>query len=65
MPGKLSLDRIQRRSAARRRRGVAAVDYVLTMGIILPLAVFLFWVAPSIMNLVYEMTSVLISWPFL
>ncbi len=65
MPGKLSLDRIQRRSATRRRKGVAAVDYVLTMGIILPLAVFLFWVAPSIMNLVYEMTSVLISWPFL
>ncbi len=65
MPRKLSLDRIQRRSAARRRKGVAAVDYVLTMGIILPLAVFLFWVAPSIMNLVYEMTSVLISWPFL
>ncbi len=62
---KLSLDPIQRRSAARRRKGVAAVDYVLTMGIILPLAVFLFWVAPSIMNLVYEMTSVLISWPFL
>ncbi len=47
------------------RRGAATLDYVLTMAVIFPLAVFLFWAAPKIMNLVYEMTCVLISWPFL
>lgn len=46
------------------RRGAAALDYVLVMGVILPLAAFLFWACPIIMNLVYEMTCVLISWPF-
>jgi hypothetical protein len=47
-----------------RRRGAATIDYVLVMGIILPLAAFLIWAAPRIMNLVYEMTSVLVSSPF-
>lgn len=48
-----------------RRQGAATLDYVLTMGVIFPLAVFLFWAGPRIMNLVYEMTCVLVSWPFM
>jgi hypothetical protein len=47
------------------RRGVAAMDYMLVMGVVLPLAAFLMWAAPRIMNLVYEMTTVLVSWPFM
>ena len=47
-----------------RRSGVAALDYVLTMGVVLPLAAFVLWAAPRIMNLVYEMTCVVITWPF-
>ncbi len=47
------------------RRGAAALDYVLVMGVVLPLAALLFLVAPRMMNLVYEMTCVLISWPFM
>jgi hypothetical protein len=44
---------------------VATLDYVLTIGIILPLAAFLLWVGPRIMNLVYEMLTVMVSWPFM
>lgn len=54
-----------RPGSGRRRRGAAALDYVLVLGVILPLAAFMLWAAPHIMNLVYEMTSVLVSWPFM
>jgi len=47
-----------------KRRGVAALDYFLTIGVILPMATIAFWAGPRILNLVYEMTSVLVSWPF-
>lgn len=40
------------------------MDYVLVLAVVLPLVAFVLRVAPRIMNLVYEMTSVLISWPF-
>jgi hypothetical protein len=58
-----------RRSVCRRgvcrRRGAASLDYVLVLGVILPLAAFVLWAAPHLMNLVYQMTSVLVSWPFM
>ena len=54
-----------RRWAARVRRGSATLDYVLVMGIILPMAAFLLWAGPRIMNLVYEMLTVVVSWPFM
>jgi len=47
-----------------RRRGVASIDYVLVLGIILPLAAFLYRVVPKIINLVYDMVTVLTVWPF-
>jgi len=50
---------------AKRRRGAATLDYILVMGIILPLAAFLIGVAPRMMNAVYQMTAVLFSWPFM
>jgi hypothetical protein len=50
---------------ARPRRGAASLDYVLILGIILPMAAFALWAGPRIMNLVYEMTSVLVTWPFM
>ncbi len=49
----------------RPRRGAAMLDYVLVMGIVLPMIAFVLHIGPRIMNLVYEMTSVLISWPFM
>lgn len=47
------------------RRGAATLDYVLLLAIVLPMAVFVLWASPRIMNLVYEMTCVLVSWPFM
>ncbi len=49
----------------RQRTGAATLDYVLLMAVVLPLIAFVLRIAPRIMNLVYEMTSVLISWPFM
>ena len=60
--------RLNRRLASlnsRRRRGAATLDYVLLLAIVLPMAAFVLWASPRIMNLVYEMTCVLISWPFM
>ena len=53
------------RPPKRARRGAAALDYVLVMAVVLPLAGFLMWAGPRMMTLVYETTAVLISWPFL
>jgi hypothetical protein len=47
------------------RRGVATLDYVLLLCVVLPMAAFVLWAGPRIMNLVYEMLCVLVSWPFL
>jgi hypothetical protein len=49
----------------RSRRGVASLDYVLILGVVLPLVAFILWIGPRIMRLVYEMTCVLVSWPFM
>lgn len=53
------------RTARLSRQGVATLDYVLLLAIILPAAAFVLWASPRIMNLVYEMTCVLVSWPFM
>ena len=45
-------------SGQRRRQGLATLDYVLVLGVILPLAVFLFRVGPKIIRLAYEMVCV-------
>jgi len=59
------LHQLVRRPQVKRRRGAATLDYVLVLGVILPLAAFMLWAAPRVMNLVYAMTSVLVSWPFM
>jgi hypothetical protein len=47
-----------------RRRGVASLDYVLVLGVVLPLVVFIMYAGPRMMRLAYEMLCVLVSWPF-
>lgn len=47
------------------RAGAASLDYVLVLGVVFPLAAFLMWAGPRIIKLVYEMTCVLVSWPFM
>ncbi len=48
-----------------RRSGQASLDYVLVLGIILPLAAFVLKVAPRVIGLVYDMICVMVSWPFM
>ena len=45
-------------------RGVASLDYILVLGVMLPLVVFIMWAGPRMMRLAYEMFCVLVSWPF-
>ena len=48
-----------------RRTGAATLDYILVMGIILPLAAVVIPAGKHVLELVYEMTCVLVAWPFL
>jgi len=57
--------RFRANTKCRARAGNASLDYILVLGVVLPLIGFVFVVGPRLMNLFYEMTSVLVSWPFL
>ncbi len=48
-----------------RRRGAAALDYVLILGVVLPMVAFIMWIGPWLIALVYEMVAGLIAWPFM
>jgi hypothetical protein len=52
-------------NGGRRRGGQAALDYVLILGVVLPLAAVVMRIGPRIMGLAYEMFSVLIAWPLM
>lgn len=56
-------ERHQRRTD--RRAGRAAVDYVLILGVVLPLVAFIMGIGPRIIRLAYEMVCLLVSWPFM
>jgi hypothetical protein len=47
-----------------RRGAVGSLDYVLALGVILPIVAIVLPLAQRIIQLVYEMTLVLVSWPF-
>ena len=48
-----------------RRQGSATIDYFLVIAVVLPLAAFLFRVAPRAMWLVYDLLTVTVAWPFM
>ncbi|QDU37280.1 hypothetical protein Mal4_15900 [Maioricimonas rarisocia] len=48
-----------------RRRGAAVLDYVLALGVVLPLLAIVLPMSRRIMQLVFEMTCTLIAWPFM
>lgn len=54
-----------RRGYRDRRSGRAALDYVLILGVVLPLVAFIMWIGPRIILLAYEMVCLLVSWPFM
>jgi hypothetical protein len=47
------------------RAGAASLDYVLVLGVALPLVGFILLAGPKIIRLAYEMTCVMVSWPFM
>jgi hypothetical protein len=48
-----------------RRRGSAAIDYFLVVGVVLPLAALVMWYGPRAMRAVYDLSTVVIAWPFM
>ncbi len=54
-----------RRQQLIQRRGVATLDYVLLLGIVLPLLAIVIPQGRRMMQLVFEMTCTLVSWPFM
>jgi len=48
-----------------RRGAVGTLDYVLLIGVILPVAAFCMWAGPRLIWLTYQMVYVLIGWPFM
>ena len=59
------LERQRRLTRGSRRRGSATLDYVLVMGVVLPLATFVLWIAPRIMFRVYEMYCLFVAAPWM
>lgn len=49
----------------RSRRGAASLDYILVLGVILPLVAFALTAGRRIVQLVYEMIVVWVAWPFM
>lgn len=37
----------------------------MVLAVMLPLIALILWIGPRIMNLVYEITHVMVNWPFL
>ena len=50
---------------AAQRYGATAVDYVLGLGIVLPLLAVVLPAGRRIMQLVYEFTCTVVAWPFM
>jgi len=48
----------------RRLRAAATIDYFLLMAVVLPLTAFMMQIAPRIMRSVYDLLTVVVSWPF-
>jgi hypothetical protein len=49
----------------RGRRGVATLDYILVLGVVLPILAIVIPQGRRMMQLVFEMTCALVSWPFM
>jgi hypothetical protein len=49
----------------RTRSGIAAVDYMLALGVVLPLLVVVLPAGRRAMQLVFELAAALVAWPFM
>jgi len=53
------------KTASRRRRGAATLDYVLVLAAVLPMVGMSYYYSMKIIRAVYEMTCTLVCWPFM
>ena len=60
----MGLNASNRLNRSKHRRGAATIDYFLLMAVVLPLAVFMMRIAPRMMRSVYDLLTVVVSWPF-
>jgi len=63
--GKLKRMRGRRVRRTAHRRGSGSIDYVLILGVILPLVAMSIVASREILGRVYELLCVLVSWPFM
>jgi hypothetical protein len=49
----------------RSRAGVSTLDYILVLGVILPLIAFVMPAGKRIIQLTYEMVCTLVAWPMM
>lgn len=54
-----------RSSESAARRGAATIDYVLGLGVVLPLLLIVIPAARRAMQLVFELACTLVAWPFM
>lgn len=54
-----------RRPGRTQRRGAATVDYLLGLGVVLPLLVIVLPAGRRAMQLIFELSCALVAWPFL
>ncbi len=54
-----------RPTAKNRRQGAASLEYILVLGAALPMAGASIYYGGTIVRLAYEMTCVLVAWPFM
>ena len=47
------------------RRGAAVVDYMLAIGVVLPLMLIAIPAARRMMQLIFELSCTLVAWPFM
>jgi hypothetical protein len=53
------------RRSVQRLRGAASADYVLGLGVVMPLLLIAIPASRRIMQLVYEFAATTIAWPFM
>ncbi|REJ87245.1 MAG: hypothetical protein DWQ34_21080 [Planctomycetota bacterium] len=49
----------------RNRRGAAVVDYMLAIGVVLPLMLIAIPAARRMMQLIFELSCTMVAWPFM
>ena len=55
----------KRLATLQRRAGASTLDYILVLGVILPLVAFIIPTGKRIIQLTYEMVCTLVAWPMM